>query len=69
MTRYLKELLLVLYLLKSVDYYLERLNAMGIGFAVVLFGAMFVVLVGALWLSAYIRQALVRHLQCRVMRW
>ncbi|MFJ2363227.1 sulfatase-like hydrolase/transferase [Pseudomonas sp. NPDC087697] len=67
MTRYLKELLLVLYLLKSYDYYLERLNAMGVGFAVVLFGAMFVALVGALWLSAYIRQTLVRHLFALVM--
>lgn len=31
MTRYLKELLLVLYVLKSVGCYLERLSAMGIG--------------------------------------
>jgi len=31
MTRYLKELLLVLYVLKNAGYYLERLNAMGIG--------------------------------------
>ncbi len=67
MAKYLKELLLVLYLLKSYDYYLERLNAIGVGFALVLFAAMFVVLVGALWLSACIRQTLVRHLFALVM--
>ncbi|QAY85581.1 sulfatase-like hydrolase/transferase [Pseudomonas arsenicoxydans] len=67
MIRYLKELLLVLYLLKNYDYYLERLSAMGIGFAVVLFGAMFVVLTVALFMTAYIRQTLVRHLFALVM--
>ncbi|MBO1538326.1 sulfatase-like hydrolase/transferase [Pseudomonas sp. OA65] len=61
MARYLKELLLLLYLLKGYDYYLDRLDALGLGLATVLFGAMFVVLVLALWLSAYIRQTLVRH--------
>ena len=67
MIRYLKELLLVLYLLKNYDYYLERLSAMGVGFAVVLFGAMFVVLTVALFMTAYIRQTLVRHLFAVVM--
>lgn len=62
MIRYLKELLLVLYLLKSYDYYLERLSAMGLGFPVLLFGAMFIVLTVALFMTAYIRQALIRHL-------
>lgn len=61
MARYLKELLLVLYLLKGYDYYLDRLSALGLGFATLLFGAMFTVLVLALWMSAYIRQTLVRH--------
>ncbi|AVU76380.1 sulfatase-like hydrolase/transferase [Pseudomonas rhizophila] len=62
MLRYLKELLLVLYLIRGYDYYLDRLNALGLGFATLLFGAMFVVLVVALWMSAYIRQTFVRHL-------
>ncbi|KOY00510.1 sulfatase-like hydrolase/transferase [Pseudomonas nunensis] len=62
MIRYLKELLLVLYLFKSYDYYLERLNAMGIGIPLLLFGGMFVVLTVALFMSAYIRQTLIRHL-------
>jgi glucan phosphoethanolaminetransferase (alkaline phosphatase superfamily) len=62
MTRYLKELLLVLYLFRGHDYYLERMAALGFGFATVLFGAMFLALVLALWMTAYIRAALVRHL-------
>lgn len=62
MIRYLKELLLVLYLLKNYDYYLERLGAMGIGFPVLLFGGMFVALTVALFMTAYIRQTLIRHL-------
>ncbi|EJL01867.1 MULTISPECIES: sulfatase-like hydrolase/transferase [Pseudomonas] len=61
MARYLKELLLVLYLLKGYGYYLERLDALGLGFATLLYGAMFALLVAALWLSACIRQTLVRH--------
>lgn len=62
MARYIKELLIVLYLLKSHDYYLERITAMGFGLPVLLFAAMFTVLVLALLLSAYIRQTFVRHL-------
>lgn len=62
MIRYLKKLLLVLYLFKSYDYYLERLNAMGIGIALLLFCAMFVALTVALFMTAYIRQTLIRHL-------
>ncbi|MGL6247113.1 sulfatase-like hydrolase/transferase [Pseudomonas sp.] len=61
MIRYLKELLLVLYLVKNYDYYLERLSAMGIGFPVLLFGAMFIALTVALFMTAYIRQTLIRH--------
>ncbi|MGE8186481.1 sulfatase-like hydrolase/transferase [Pseudomonas sp. NPDC086278] len=62
MIRYFKELLLVLYLLKNYDYYLERLSAMGIGFPVLLFGGMFIALTVALFMTAYIRQTLIRHL-------
>ncbi|TWC12274.1 MULTISPECIES: sulfatase-like hydrolase/transferase [unclassified Pseudomonas] len=62
MARYLKELLLALYLIRGYDYYLDRLTALGFGLATVLFGAMFVALVVALWMTAYIRQTLVRHL-------
>lgn len=62
MIRYLKELLLVLYLIKNYDYYLERLSAMGLGFPVLLFGAMFGALTVALFMTAYIRQTLIRHL-------
>jgi hypothetical protein len=62
MIRYLKELLLVIYLLNNYDYYLERLSAMGIGFAVMLFVGMFIVLTAALFMTAYIRQTLIRHL-------
>ncbi len=63
MIRYLKELLLVLYLLKkNYDDYLDRLTALGIGYPVLLYGAMFVVLTVALFMTAYIRQALIRHL-------
>lgn len=62
MARYIKELLIVLYLLKSHDYYLERITAMGFGLPVLLFVAMFIVLVFALLLGAYIRQTFVRHL-------
>jgi len=36
MIHYLKELLLVLYLLKNYDYYLDRLDALGIGFPMLL---------------------------------
>ncbi|MFJ4195777.1 sulfatase-like hydrolase/transferase [Pseudomonas sp. NPDC089534] len=62
MFRYLKELLLIIYLLLYSDYYLERLNAIGGGFAVVLFGVMFLALTFALLLTAYIRQTFIRHL-------
>ncbi|MBV4459080.1 sulfatase-like hydrolase/transferase [Pseudomonas sp. COR58] len=62
MFRYLKELLLIIYLLLYSDYYLERLNAIGGSFAVVLFGVMFLALTFALLLTAYIRQTFIRHL-------
>ena len=41
MSRYAKELLLIIYLLLYCEYYIDRLNAIGVGFAVLLFGAMF----------------------------
>lgn len=62
MIRYLKELLLVVYLIKFYDYYFERLSAMGVGLPVLLYGGMFVVLTVALFMTAYIRQPLIRYL-------
>jgi len=67
MIRYLKELLLVLYLLKNYDYYLERLSALGMGLPVLLFGGMFIALTVALFMTAYIRQTLIRHLLALMM--
>ncbi|MDQ3204796.1 MAG: sulfatase-like hydrolase/transferase, partial [Pseudomonadota bacterium] len=58
----LKELLLDVYLIKFYDYYFERLSAMGIGFPVLLYSGMFVVLTVALFMTAYIRQTLIRYL-------
>jgi hypothetical protein len=62
MLKYAKEVLLFIYLLLYSEYYIERLNAIGFGFAVLLFGAMFLALTLALYLTAYIRQTLIRHL-------
>ena len=62
MFRYAKEVLLIVYLLLYSEYYVDRLNAIGVGFAVLLFGAMFLALTLALYLTAYITQALIRHL-------
>lgn len=67
MTRYVKELLLVLYLIRGYHDYLDRLAALGIGFATLLYAAMFVALVAALWMTAYIHQTFVRHLFALVM--
>ncbi|WP_460093658.1 sulfatase-like hydrolase/transferase [Pseudomonas sp. S2_B03] len=61
MFKYAKELLLVAHLLLFSDYYVDRLNAIGWGLNVLVFGAMFLALTFALYLTAYIRQALVRH--------
>ncbi|TDV53313.1 glucan phosphoethanolaminetransferase (alkaline phosphatase superfamily) [Pseudomonas helmanticensis] len=61
MFRYAKEMFLIVYLLIYSEYYIDRLNAIGLGFAVLLFGAMFLALTFALYLMAYIRQALIRH--------
>jgi len=61
MFRYAKELFLIVYLLMYSEYYIDRLNAIGLGFAVLLFGAMFLALTFALYLMAYIRQSLIRH--------
>ncbi|MDT3312166.1 sulfatase-like hydrolase/transferase [Pseudomonas sp. rhizo66] len=67
MFRYAKELFLIIYLLLYAQYYIERLNAIGLGFAVLLFGAMFLALTLALYLTAYIRQTLIRHAFALVM--
>ncbi|WP_311886481.1 MULTISPECIES: sulfatase-like hydrolase/transferase [unclassified Pseudomonas] len=61
MFRYAKEWLLIIYLLLYAEYYIDRLNAIGLGFPVLLFGAMFLALTLALYLTAYIRQTLIRH--------
>jgi hypothetical protein len=61
MFRYAKELFLIVYLLIYSEYYIDRLNAIGFSFAVLLFGAMFLALTLALYLMAYIRQTLIRH--------
>ncbi|RON97419.1 sulfatase [Pseudomonas fluorescens] len=61
MFRYAKELFLIVYFLIYSEYYIDRLNAIGFSFAVLLFGAMFLALTLALYLMAYIRQTLIRH--------
>lgn len=60
MTRYLKELLIFLYIFKSYDYYLERLSWLGMSASALVYIGLFVVLLIALLLTAYIRQSLVR---------
>lgn len=60
MRRYFKEMLLVLYLLSHFPYYLERIQAIGPGPALVLYGGVFVLLVLALLLCANIRQGWLR---------
>lgn len=67
MPRYLKELLLALYLLLSYGAYLERFDAMGLSLAFALYAGMFVVLALTLWLCAYIRPTLLRHVFAVVM--
>lgn len=67
MPRYLKELLLALYLLLSYGAYLERFDAMGLSLAFALYVGMFVVLALTLWLCAYIRPTLLRHVFAVVM--
>ncbi|WP_434589941.1 sulfatase-like hydrolase/transferase [Pseudomonas sp. R4-83] len=61
MFRFTKELLLIAWLLLFTGYYFDRLNAIGWSLNVLFFGAMFLALTVALYLTAYIRQALVRH--------
>ncbi|MGH8388075.1 MAG: sulfatase-like hydrolase/transferase [Pseudomonas sp.] len=61
MSRYLKEILITVYLVTHYDYYFERISALGINFALILFVVMFVVLTVALFMSAYIRQTLIRY--------
>ncbi|QYX48491.1 sulfatase-like hydrolase/transferase [Pseudomonas tussilaginis] len=60
MRRYFKELLLVLYLISHYPYYFERLQAIGLNPALLLFTGVFVLLVLALLLSANIRQGWLR---------
>ncbi|MBV6287002.1 sulfatase-like hydrolase/transferase [Pseudomonas aegrilactucae] len=60
MRGYIKGMLLVVYLLSFYGYYIERLEAIGLGVALVLYAGVFGVLVVALWLSANIRQGVVR---------
>ena len=62
MIRYLKEILIAVYLITHYDYYFGRISAIGITFPLVLFVGMFVVLTVALFMSAYIRQTFIRHL-------
>ncbi|WP_137808143.1 sulfatase-like hydrolase/transferase [Pseudomonas sp. G(2018)] len=62
MIRYFKEILIAVYLLTYYDYYFGRISAIGLSFPLVLFVGMFVVLTVALFMTAYIRQTLIRHL-------
>ncbi|MGY2341601.1 sulfatase-like hydrolase/transferase [Pseudomonas sp. SDO5532_S415] len=62
MIRYFKEILIAVYLLTHYDYYFGRISAIGLSFPLVLFVGMFVVLTVALFMTAYIRQTLIRHL-------
>ncbi|VVO32162.1 hypothetical protein PS712_05103 [Pseudomonas fluorescens] len=62
MIRYLKEILIAVYLITHYDYYFGRISAIGITFPLVLFVGMFVVLTVALLMSAHIRQTFIRHL-------
>jgi len=61
MFRFAKELLLIAWLMLFSGYYIDRLNAIGWSFNVLFFGAMFLALTFFLYLTAYIRQALIRH--------
>jgi glucan phosphoethanolaminetransferase (alkaline phosphatase superfamily) len=67
MIRYLKEILITVYLITHYDYYFGRISAIGISFPLVLFLAMFVVLTVTLFMSAYIRQTLIRHVYAVAM--
>ncbi|QVM94430.1 sulfatase-like hydrolase/transferase [Pseudomonas sp. SORT22] len=60
MFKYVKELLLALYLLSNYPYYLERLQAIGLSPALLLYLGVLVLLVLALLLCANIRQAWLR---------
>ncbi|WP_207264469.1 sulfatase-like hydrolase/transferase [Pseudomonas sp. GW101-3H06] len=62
MIRYFKEILIAVYLLTYYDYYFGRISAIGLSFPLVLFVGVFVVLTVALFMTAYIRQTLIRHL-------
>ena len=62
MILYLKELLIAVYLITHYDYYFGRISAIGISYPLVLFAGMFVVLTVALFMSAYIRQTIIRYL-------
>ncbi|MCY1398193.1 Sulfatase [compost metagenome] len=60
MIRYLKEVLILLYLLKSYDYYLERLLGVGLSVSALFYLGLFVALVIALVGTAYIRNTVLR---------
>ncbi|KAB0487013.1 Phosphoethanolamine transferase for glucans (OPG), alkaline phosphatase superfamily [Pseudomonas reinekei] len=61
MIRYLKHILIAVYFITHYDYYFGRISAIGVGYPLVLFAGMFVVLTVALFMSAYIRQTFIRH--------
>ncbi|MBZ9781713.1 sulfatase-like hydrolase/transferase [Pseudomonas sp. REP124] len=61
MIRYLKEILMAVSFATHYDYYFSRISALGVGFPLMLFGGMFVVLTVALLMAAYVRQTLIRH--------
>ncbi|MDD0973759.1 sulfatase-like hydrolase/transferase [Pseudomonas fontis] len=58
----IKGLLLLLYLSSFYGYYLERIDALGLGLPLLLYAGVFAVLVAALWLAANIRQTPLRWL-------
>ncbi len=62
MRAYLKSLLLIAYLACFHEAIAERLQALGIGLALVLYLGVFVVLASGLWLAAQVRQGLLRWL-------
>jgi len=60
MRGYIKLILLVIYLASFQDYYLERLQALGASFSLLLYVGVFAALAVALLLSAWIRPGVVR---------
>ncbi|MEE1926156.1 sulfatase-like hydrolase/transferase [Pseudomonas sp. 148P] len=62
MRAYLKSLLLIAYLACFHEAIVERLQALGVGLALVLYLGVFVLLASGLWLAAQVRQGLLRWL-------